>query len=694
MSDRLLNRELAWLSFNEGVLEEARDPSVPLLERLRFLAIFSSNLDEFFMVRYAGLWRQIDAGVAEAAATRKVLDAVSATAHDLVRAQHRVLLHEILPELAQRGVKLRRTTDFDPEQRAFLADRYRRHMLPVITPIAIDSGHPFPYVANRALCLVAELEAAEPADLPPAELVVLHIPVGVLPRFLALPSPDGEFHVALLEDVVRLHLPALFGGSVVKSCHAVRVTRDAELDVDEDKADDLLLTIEAAVRNRRLGAAVRLQYERGIPNSVLTRLRNELELDAADVFEAEGFTAFADLFQLYALIDRPELKFAPWHPQPIPQFEMADDVFSAIDAGDILVHHPYQSFDPVVRLIESAAADRDVLAIKMTLYRLGGESRIAQALLNAALAGKEVAVLVELRARFNEASNIAWARKLEAAGAHVVYGIVGYKTHVKAALVVRRGAVGLRRYCHLGTGNYNEANAMLYGDFGLFTAGEPFGDDLTHLFNLLTGYARPPTFQRLLVAPMSLRDALAFRIQRECERARSGRPARLIIKLNSLVDPVLCEELYEASAAGVRVDIIVRGICCLRPGVPGLSDNVRAIRILDRFLEHARVFWFENGGQHETWLSSADWMQRNLDGRLEAAFPVDDAALAQEIQTVLAIQLTDTVKARELNGDGTTRRIREPDGGVRSQLDLMERAKIASARATQPPAEVSIMSKQ
>lgn len=674
--NRLLNRELAWLSFNEGVLEEARDRTVPLLDRLRFLAIFSANLDEFFMVRYAGLWRQIDAGVAGSEDPRAVLDAVSSAAHQLVREQHRVLLHDILPELAKRGVRLRRPRDFDAAQAEFLQERYRRSILPIITPVAIDSGHPFPYVANRALCLVAELERSEDGELPPPELVVLHIPVGVLPRFMALPSPPGEIHVALLEDVVRLHLPSLFSGCVVKSCHAVRVTRDAELDVDEDKADDLLLTIEAAVRNRRLGAAVRLQYERGIPSSVLQRLQHELELDTADVFEADGFTAFADLFQLYGLIDRPELKYPAWTPQPVPQFEDVPDIFSAIDAGDVLTHHPYQSFGPVVRFIEEAAADRDVLAIKMTLYRLGGESRIAQALLHAAQAGKEVAVLVELRARFNEASNIAWARKLEAAGAHVVYGIVGYKTHVKAALVVRRTDDRLRRYCHLGTGNYNEANAALYGDFGLFTAAEPFGEDLTHLFNLLTGYARPPAFQRLLVAPMSLRAELARRIQREVDHAQAGRPARVIIKLNSLVDPALCEELYAASAAGVQVDIIVRGICCLRPGVPGLSDNIRAIRILDRFLEHARVFWFHNGGATETWLSSADWMQRNLDGRLEAAFPVDDPALASEIEAVLAIQLKDTEKARWLNGDGTTRRAPKGEVGIRSQLELMARARL------------------
>lgn len=670
-----LNRELSWLAFNERVLEEARDPTVPLLDRLRFLAIFSANLDEFFMVRYAGIWRQIDGGVTTAGpdglAPREVLAAVSRRVHELVAAQHALLLDHILPELAAHGVYILAPEALDATQRGAISAYFHGNVLPLLTPIAIDPGHPFPYLTNRALCLVAELEPSGAGTFRPTELCIIHLPAAALPRFVPVPSAPGQHTFVLLEDVVRAHLGGLYPENVLLACHAIRVTRDAELDVDEDAADDLINTIETAVRNRRLGAAVRLQYPPGMSRSLVDRLARELELVEDDLFTAPGFTALTDLGQVYQLLDLPALKSPPWTPQPVAAFEEVDDVFAVIDAGDVLVHHPYQSFDAVVRFLEQAATDPHVLAIKTTLYRVSGDSRIARALLDAAQHGKQVAVLVELRARFSEEANIAWARRLEASGAHVVYGVSGYKTHVKAAMVVRRTAEGVRRYVHLSTGNYNEQNAAIYTDFGLFTSKDAFGQDLTHLFNLLTGYARPPTFQHLMVAPMGMRTALVARIRSEAERAGAGVSAGVVVKVNSLVDPELIEELYAAGRAGVPIQIIVRGMCCLRPGVPGLSDNIRVISIIDRFLEHARVFRFENAGAPEYWLSSADWMQRNLDGRVEAAFPILDPTLQREIEVFLQIQLADGVKARVLGPDGNAHRP-APIAGTRSQERLME----------------------
>lgn len=676
----LINRELSWLEFNARVLEEAQDPSVPLLERLRFLAIFSSNLDEFFMVRVAGTWRQVDAGVTtpgpDGLSPREVIRAVSRRAHTLVAEQHRLLLEEILPSLEAEGIFLKRRGEWTKAQEAWLREWFTTNALPVITPIAIDPAHPFPHIANRALCLMLELEPHdEDDDFAPAETCILHIPAAVLPRFLALPSPDGETHVALLEDAVRHHLDVLFRHATVLRAGAIRVSRDAELDLDEDRADDLLRTIEVAVRNRRLGAAIRLQYEPEVSEEQLARLTRELELDPEDLYPATGFTAFADLGQLYALLDRPDLKFKPWSPVPVARFSRGRDVFATIDRGDVLVHSPYQTFDHVVRFLDAAATDPDVLAIKITLYRMSRDSRIAQALLNAAQNGKTVAALVELRARFNEESNIAWAKRLENAGAHVVYGVTGFKTHAKAALVVRRHRGGLRRYVHLSTGNYNEKNAESYADFNLFTAREGIGEDVTWLFNLLTGYAKPEGFNELLVAPMDLRNELVDRIRREAAHAAAGRPAGLVVKLNSLVDPELIHELYRASKAGVPIQLIIRGVCCLRPGVRGLSDNIHAIRIVDRFLEHARVFRFENAGEPEMWLSSADWMPRNLGGRIELAFPVHDPRIRKEIEAFLALQLADNVKASRILPDGSNERLPTEGERVRSQELLMKRAR-------------------
>ncbi len=677
MNPTLINRELSWLEFNQRVLEEAQDPSVPLLDRVKFLAIFSSNLDEFFMIRVAGLKRQILAGDqtpgSDGLTPTEAMAAVAARTHELVDQQHRCFLEDLAPRLAAEGVHMLRPKDLDEAQQRFLDEYFRRLLLPVLTPLAIDPGHPFPYLGNRSLCLVASIRPSVPSPLPSTLLAVVHIPGQVVPRFVALPAPAGQYAFILMEDVIRLHLPRLYRGYDILSCHAIRVTRDADLQIPRGRAD-LLSTIEASLRERRMGVAVRLQYDPELPPPVLATLVEELELGPEDLYEGAGFTSFSDLFQLYGAVDLPRLKERPLPPLPVPAFQAAPDIWSAIRAGDILVHHPYHSFDVVTRFVREAANDPKVLAIKMTLYRVSPTSPIAQALTVAAENGKEVAVLVELQARFDEEANIRWARALEEVGAHVVYGLVGYKTHCKACLVVRQEAEGIRRYCHLATGNYNVRTAGMYADLGLFTCRESFGEDLTELFNLVTGYTRPREFHHVLAAPAQLRDGILARIRREADHARAGRPARIIAKINSLVDRTLIEELYAASQAGVRIDLIVRGICCLRPGVAGLSDRIRVISIIDRFLEHARVFFFENGGASEYWLASADWMPRNLDHRVEVAFPVLEPALQEQIRDILEIQLADNVKARRILADGRSERLRpdEDRAPVRAQERIYE----------------------
>jgi polyphosphate kinase len=553
--------------------------------------------------------------------------------------------------------------------------------MPILTPLAIDPGHPFPHLANRALCLVVSVRPATASVLPHTTLTVVHIPGHVVPRFVPLPTPSGQHAFMLLEDVIRLHLPALYNGYEIVSCHAIRVTRDAEIALERRRAVDLLTSVEAGVRERRMGDAVRLQYDADLPAPLLATLVDELELGPDDLYAGTGFTAFSDLFQLYAAVDLPRLKDHPLPPQPLPAFEGGADIWSAIRSGDVLAHHPYHSFDAVTRFVGDAAEDPRVLAIKMTLYRVSPTSPIAQALTRAAENGKEVAVLVELQARFDEEANIRWARALEEVGAHVVYGLPGYKTHCKACLVVRQEADGIRRYCHLATGNYNVRTGGIYGDFGLFTCRESIGEEVTELFNMLTGYTRPRRFRHLVIAPTGMRDAFRERIQREAEHARHGRPGRIIAKMNSLVDRTLIEELYAASQAGVSVDLVVRGICCLRPGIPGLSDRIRVISIVDRYLEHARVFYFHNDGRSEYWLASADWMPRNLDNRVELAFPLLDPRLQSQVREVLEVQLADTVKAREIQIDGSSTRMRNASApGVRSQERLYDLA-VESPRA-------------
>ena len=682
----VINRELSWLEFNRRVLEEAQDPSVPLLERVKFLAIFSSNLDEFFMVRVAGIKRRLRAGDTapgpDGLAPAAALAAITRRIHELVDEQHRCFLEEIQPLLAAEGIAIVRPKEVTHEQRVFLEDYFRRTLHPIITPLAIDPGHPFPHLGNRVLCLVATVRATTPSPLPRATFALVHLPAHVVPRFVALPAAPDQYAFMLLEDVIRMHLPWLFHGYEVESCHAIRVTRDSDIQLGRASAADLLTSIEASLRGRRMGDAVRLQYDADLPDEIRNTLVDELELEAQDLYAGAGFTAFSDLFSLYAAVDLPRLKDRPQPPHPLPAFEAAPDVWTAIRAGDVLAHHPYHSFDAVTRFVSEAAEDPRVLAVKMTLYRVSPTSPIAQALTRAAENGKEVAVLVELQARFDEEANIRWARALEEVGAHVVYGLVGYKTHCKACLVVRHDPDGIRRYCHLATGNYNVRTGGIYGDLGLFTCRESFGEDVTELFNLLTGYTRPRGFHHLVVAPIGLRDGLVDRIRREADHARAGRPARIIAKMNSLVDPDLIDELYRANAAGVQIDLIIRGICCLRPGVPGLSERIRAVSIIDRYLEHARVFYFQNGSEPDYLLASADWMPRNLDHRVEVAFPVIEPALQRQIRDILEIQLADTAKARLLRSDGRSERVSA--GGLpmlRSQELLHELTGTGHARA-------------
>ncbi len=674
--EAFVNRELSWLEFNRRVLEEAQDPKVPLLERVKFLSIFSSNLDEFFMVRVAELKRRIHSGDQDTGpdglTPAETMVAVVSRIHELVDEQHRCFLEDIQPLLAAEGIHLLRPKEASEEQQRFLEGYFRRTLLPVLTPLAVDLGHPFPYLGNRSMCLVASIRSSKPSTLPHTSLSVIHIPSQVLPRFVALPDPGGKYVFMLLEDVIRFNLPSLYNGYDILSSYAIRVTRDADLH-PQGRPEDLLTSIEESLRERRLGAAVRLQYDADLPTDLLRMLLDELELAPEDLYEGEGFTAFSDLFQLYAAVDVPRLKDRPLPPHAVPAFERAPDIWSAIRAGDVLVHHPYHTFDAVTRFVREAAVDPKVLAIKMTFYRVSPASPIAHALRTAVEHGKEVAVLVELQARFDEEANIGWARALEEVGAHVVYGVAGFKTHCKACLVVRQEAEGIRRYCHLATGNYNVRTGGLYGDIGIFTSRESFGEDLTELFNLLTGYTRPRGFHHLILSPDSLREKLIERIRREATHARAGRPARIIAKMNGLVDRRLIEELYEASGAGVRIDLIVRGICCLRPEVPGLSDNIRVISIIDRYLEHARVFFFENAGEVEYLLASADWMPRNLDRRVEIAFPVLDPKLQAQVREILEVQLADTVKARRILPDGSSVRV-QADGRppLRSQERLYD----------------------
>ncbi|HEY2730502.1 MAG TPA: polyphosphate kinase 1 [Polyangia bacterium] len=683
-----INRELSWLEFNSRVLDEARDASVPLLERLKFLAIVASNLDEFFMIRVAGLKQQLSGNVAETPADgltpAEQLAAISARAHAMVAEQYRVWREEVGPGLERAGVRISRASQLSAEQRAQLSGYFSREVWPVLTPLAVDPGHPFPMLGNRSLNLAILLHREkEKVTRRQTVLAVVQVP-SVLRRINEVipTAADGaaggtRFSFMLLEDLIAMHAGDLFPGFRVVGCSAFRVTRNSDLSIDEDEADDLLKTIQKELRRRERGSAVRLEIAHDTPAEIVSFLRSVLRLEDDDVYRINGPLHLADLGPIATAPreDLRDLRDEPFSPQIVPPLQEYDDIFRVITQRDILLQHPYESFEDVVEFISEAAGDPKVLAIKQTLYRTSADSPIVRALIRAAENGKQVTAVVELKARFDEAPNIQWARALEDAGVHVVYGLIGLKTHCKVSLVVRREADKIKRYVHLSTGNYNPATARIYGDLSYFTARDAYADDAGALFNLLTGYSSPPSWKRFDVAPLGLQERIISLIDRETALGPKG---RIIAKMNSLVDATVIKALYRASQAGVQVDLIVRGICCLRPGVPGTSDNIRVTSIVDRFLEHARIFYFDNGGKREVYLSSADWMPRNFQRRVEVMFPVDDEDLRDRVvDEILAITLEDNVKARRLLADGTYVRVR-PEGDalpVRSQYRFMELAR-------------------
>ncbi len=659
------NRELSWLSFNRRVLEEAADPAQPLLERLKFLAIFSSNLDEFIMIRYAGLKEQRAAGVErpsfDGMTPAQQLSAIAETLHPMVDEHRRLLRDEVLPALARHGLVLRQVAGLDDGAAEAVARFWRDELFPVLTPLAVDAGHPFPRLPNLSFSLLAEVVDEEDGGLLTA---VVQVP-SVLPRFLRLPGSGYSF--VLLEDIIRQRVDELFPGHRVGALHGFRITRDADIEIAMDEADDLLQVVQDEVRRRRWGDVVRLEVAKDMPRAWVERLRRNLRLEPQDVYRIPNHLNVADFLELAAL-PIPELRDPPYVPRMPRELLRADSAFEAVRRRDVLLHHPYHSFDAVLEMLEEAADDPDVLAIKQTLYRVGQRSPVVAALARAAGNGKLVTALVELKARFDEENNIVWARELERAGVHVVYGFLGLKTHAKAMLVVRREREGeagpseIRRYVHLATGNYNPASAAVYTDLGVLSCDPDLGADVSELFNVLTGYSKQRSWRKLWVAPQTLRPRLLEAIEAEAEHAKAGRPASILAKMNALVDPEVIRALYRASQAGVEIDLVVRGVCCLRPGLEGVSERIRVRSIVGRFLEHARVTYFEAGGEGRLYLGSADWMQRNFDGRVEAVFPVEDPRLRRQVLELLQSELRDNVKARELMADGDYQPVRRRPG--------------------------------
>jgi polyphosphate kinase len=677
-----LSRELSWIEFNARVLHEARDARNPLLERVKFLAIFSSNLDEFFQVRISGL--RHSAAASRPAAIRdertpaEQLADVRARVVQLV-GDESAIYREIRRSLAAAGIEI---VDYRkvPEHHDALRERFIADIFPVLTPLAVDPGHPFPYISSLTLSVAVGLRDPENGE---SRFARVKVPA-ILPRFIELPrrqdQPAGQHRLVLLDQVIEANLDLLFSGMEVVEHHLFRVTRDADLALEEAEADDLLVAIEEELRRRRFGDPVRLEVERSMPEATRQLLREGLELGEAETYEVRGTLDLTSLWQLVAL-ERPDLKSEPWNPVTPARLVPADvgepvDVFAAIRSADLLVHHPYESFAASVeRFVEQAADDPDVLAIKQTLYRTSGDSGVVRHLIRAAEQGKQVVVLVELKARFDEQANIEWARRLEAAGAHVVYGLVGLKTHSKTLLVVRREGAMLRRYVHIGTGNYHPRTALTYVDLGLFTCRPEIGADVTDLFNMLTGLSRLRTFRRLLVAPYSLRERFLELARREIDHAKAGRPARIVLKMNSLVDRACVDALYEASSSGVEILLAIRGACTLLPGIDGLSERIQVRSIVGEFLEHSRIWRFENGGRPEFYIGSADLMDRNLDRRVEVFTPVDDPEAQRQLDEVLAIVFADDRRSWILGGDGRWRRSEELlgiPGSVDSQ-QLMKR---------------------
>lgn len=668
------NRELSWLKFNLRVLKEAMVKDTPLLERLKFIAISASNLDEFFMVRVAGLWSNFDSGVekrdASGMSVYEQLVAISQAAHEQVRTQTKSLI-ALMAEMDAVKLHFRRVKDLSELGKDWLEEYYREVVFPVLTPMAVDASRPFPFLANKTLNLAVELIKADGEH----SMGLIQVP-SVLNRIVEV-EPEGKRTFVFLEDIIASHCHDLFKGCHILDMVSFRVTRDSDLDLEEDDSVDLMKEVEESLRKRKRGAAVRLEIFKTNNNRIKKFLEENLDVTEMEVYEINGpldptcFFKFIGMKGMWPWLYEP---FVPQRPLELPD---DSDLFAAIRENDILLHHPYESFDPVVKLVSDAADDPQVLAIKQTLYRVSGNSPIVAALARAAENGKQVTVLVELKARFDEENNILWARRLEKAGCHVIYGLVGLKTHAKIILIVRKEDNGIKRYLHLGTGNYNDSTAKLYTDLGLMTANDEFGSDASAFFNLLSGYSEPPVWNKLVMAPLGLREKIYALIDNEIAMVRSGREGHIIAKMNSLIDQPVIQKLYEASAAGVHIDLIVRGICGLRTGIEGISDNITVRSIVGRQLEHSRIFWFANGGEEQLYLSSADWMPRNLNDRVELFFPVETEEHIHRIKALLDLYLRDNVGAHMMQSNGSYRRVRNKLEPVSAQSTLYEMAQLA-----------------
>src|SRR5438552_10349493 len=691
-----INRELSWLAFNQRVLEEAQDPTQPLIERVKFLTIFSSNLDEFFEIRVAGIKQQIESETSDVgpdgSSPTELFDRIQKRVRELVGMQYALWKNELLPELAKNGIYVREIAELSAKRTAWANRYFQQEVFPMLTPLAVDASHPFPHLLNRSHNLLVRAKTRRRGE--PLHAIV-QVP-RVVPRLILMPRGTGAnepWEYIYLASLIKQHIAELFPGLILDGAHAFRVTRNSDLYIDEEEAENLLRTIEQELRRSRRGNAVRLEVEADCPKDFLELLLRFFDLTEADAYKLDGPLSMTHLAPLVTNDAFGKLKDRPFQPARDPALPPHADFFEVLRRQDVLLHHPYDSFDEVVELIEKAATDPQVLAIKITLYRTSGDSPVVEALIDAANAGKQVTAIVELRARFDEATNIQWARRLEEAGAHVIYGVVGLKTHCKALLIVRRDADQLRRYVHLGTGNYHSRTARIYTDFSLLTCEPQLTEEVSVVFNTLTGLAGYPGLEKLIVSPFDLHKRLIGMIERERDHALAGKPARIIAKLNSLVDQEIIETLYEASSAEVTIDLIVRGICCLRPKVPGLSDYIRVISIVGRFLEHSRIYYFENAGQPELFLSSADWMPRNFLRRVEVAFAIETPPLRVHlINEMLPRFLNDRVKSRELQPDGSYRRLKPEGPEPRSQAQwhfrevTRERAK-KLGRKKSPPAD-------
>lgn len=677
--EHFLNRELSWLAFNQRVLDEALDPTTPLLERVKFFCITSSNLDEFFEVRVAGIKQQIESDVVERSVdgltATECFRAINRRVRELVEAQFRCWREQLVPALAKNGIRFLDFTELGPADRVWVENYYQKEVWPVLTPLGLDPAHPFPQLLNKTLNLIVQLEVRQNGETQ-RRLAVVQVP-RALPRLVKLPRNDSRQDYVFLAHIVGHYLADLFPGTTLLGHWQFRATRNSELYIDEEDVANLIKAVEEELHNRRKGEAVRLEVSTDCPPSIRAELLEKLHLTEDDLYIIDGPINPVRLMTIVEGDHSPELRDPPFIARVAPALRDQTDLFAAVRERDVLLHHPFDNFSSVVEFLAQAAEDPDVLAIKMTLYRTGGDPRIVGALMNAVRNGKQVTAVVELKARFDEANNIAWARRLEEAGVHVVYGLVGYKIHGKMTLVVRRDTDGIRRYVHLATGNYNATTARFYTDLGLLTCRPDFGEDASSLFNLLTGICQFQGTRKFLVAPFELHSRMLKLIEREAVNAKRGLPARIIAKMNALVDRQLIEALYRASQAGVKIDLIVRGICCLRPGVKGVSEHISVRSVVDRFLEHSRIFYFENACQPEVFVGSADWMPRNFFRRVEVVFPIEDGNLRDRVQReLLDLVLADNVKARVLQSDGTYHRAVPKRGAttVRSQVEFVRLA--------------------